>query len=191
MTASTPWYEQPWPEGDYRLFQLGFVVDDLIAAATKWARVYGIGPFHVFPRMTAPCTYRGTEAEIDMRIATAQVGPVEIELIHQYDDRPSVYRDMFAAAESGFHQLSTVTTEYAARKAWFEELGYEVACEFFVRGQHVGYVDTVADFGFFTEIIEDVPGFVDGLTRIARTCAEWDGTTDPVRILTKDGYETP
>jgi hypothetical protein len=59
-----------------------------------------------------------------------------------------------------------------------------------VRGQHVGYFDTVDDFGFFTEITEDVPGFVAGLAKIAQTCAEWDGT-DPVRILTRDGYRTP
>ena len=44
-----------------------------------------------------------------------------------------------------------------------------------MRGQHVGFVDTLADFGFYTELAEDVPGFVEGLTRVARTCAEWDG----------------
>ena len=39
-------------------------------------------------------------------------------------------------------------------------------------------------------VAKDVPGFVAGLAKIARTCAEWDGT-DPVRILTRDGYRTP
>ena len=60
-----------------------------------------------------------------------------------------------------------------------------------MRGQHVGFFDTFDDFGFYTELAEDVPGFVEGLTRVARTCAEWDGTTDPVRILTREGYRTP
>ena len=27
-------YEQPWPEGEYRLFQLGFIVDDLLPQTT-------------------------------------------------------------------------------------------------------------------------------------------------------------
>ena len=31
---------------------------------------------------------------------------------------------------------------------------------------------------------------MESLDQIARTCAEWDGT-DPVRILTRDGYRTP
>jgi hypothetical protein len=55
----------------------------------------------------------------------------------------------------------------------------------------VGFVDTFDQFGFYTELAEDVPGVVEGLTRVARRCAEWDGVTDPVRILTKDGYRTP
>jgi hypothetical protein len=54
----------------------------------------------------------------------------------------------------------------------------------------VGFIDTYDDFGFYTELAEDVPGFVEGLGRISRTCAEWDGV-DPVRLLTKDGYRTP
>ena len=42
-----------------------------------------------------------------------------------------------------------------------------------------------------TELAERVPGFEEGLTRIAHTCATWDGTTDPVRILTREGYRLP
>src|SRR5262245_3986035 len=126
--TTPPWYEQPWPDGDYRFLQLGFVVDDLLAEAAKWAAVFGIGPVHVFPRIQSPCTYRGTETVLDMQVATAQAGPVQIELIAQYNDEPSVYRELFAASESGFHQLATMTTDYAARRAAFEAMGYEVTC---------------------------------------------------------------
>ena len=31
-------FEQPWPESEYRFFQLGFVVNDLLSAAAAWAR---------------------------------------------------------------------------------------------------------------------------------------------------------
>jgi hypothetical protein len=183
-------FEQPWPDGDYRLFQVGIVVDDILGVAADWARVFGVGPFHVFPRIEVPCTYRGTESACDMQVAVAQAGPVQIELIQQYCDRPSVYRDLVSQGQSRFHQLSTLTTDYAGKQAHFEQLGYELASEFVVRGQHVGFIDTFDDFGFYTELVEAVPGFVEGLTRVARTCAEWDGT-DPVRILTREGYRTP
>jgi hypothetical protein len=112
-------FQQPWPEGEFRFFQLGFVVEDLITAATRWARVYGVGPFHVLPPVEVSCTYRGTESALDMQIAVAQAGPVQIELIEQRCDRASVFRDLFAKAESGFHQLCTVTPDYEGKKAHF------------------------------------------------------------------------
>src|SRR5580693_6308525 len=122
-------FQQSWPDGEYRFFQLGFVVDDLVSAAARWARVYGVGPFHVLPPVEVSCTYRGTESALDMQIAVAQAGPVQIELIEQRCDRASVFRDLFAKAESGFHQLCTVTPDYEGKKAHFAQLGYELASE--------------------------------------------------------------
>jgi Glyoxalase/Bleomycin resistance protein/Dioxygenase superfamily len=183
-------YQQPWPEGEYRMFQLGFVVDDVFGDAARWASVFGVGPFHVLPRVETPCTYHGAASAVDVQIAVAQAGPVQIELIQQRCDRPSVYRDLVGKGESGFHQLCTVTPDYDGKIRHYERLGYELVTEMVVQGQHLAYFDTVDDFGFYTEVVEDTPGFVASLDRIAQTCAAWDGS-DPVRVLTRDGYRTP
>ena len=184
-------YEQSWPEGEYRFFQLGFIVDDLFATAEQWARVFGIGPFHVLPRRETACTYRGTETAIDAQVAVAQAGPCQIELIQQFDDRPSVYRDLARTGPSGFHQVCTVTRDYDAKRSHYERLGYPPISEMVADGQHVGYFDTLDDFGFYTEVVEETAVFLGYLTKIAETCASWDGATDPVRILTRDGYRVP
>ena len=184
-------FQQPWPEGEFRMFQLGFVVDDVVGAATHWSRVFGVGPFHVLPPIELPCTYRGTASAVDLQVAVAQAGPVQIELIQQHCDRPSVFRDLVDKGESGFHQLCTVTPDYDGKKAHYERLGYEAASELTAPdGQRVAYFDTVDDFGFFTEVVEETPEFLAQLDAIAQTCAEWDGS-DPVRLLTRDGYRTP
>jgi hypothetical protein len=183
-------YEQPWPEGEYRWMQLGFLVDDLMGAAARWAEVFGIGPFHVLPRMTNTSIYRGTPAEYDTQIAVAQAGPVQIELVHQYCDTPSVFRDLFPTGGTGLHQLATLTTDFEAKKAHYRGLGYEVAGEIDARGHRVAYIDTSADFGFFVEVVESNESFLAHLSEQSRIAAEWDGT-DPVRILTRDGYRTP
>ena len=183
-------YEQSWPKGEYRLFQLGFVVDDLVATAGRWAAVHGVGPFHVLPPLDSPCTYRGTETGVQVQIAVAQAGPVQVELIQQHCDRPSVFREL--AGPTGFHQVCTVTPDYEGKKEHYERLGYEVASEIEgPGGQRVAYVDTLADFGFFTELVASTPVFLEQLAGIARTCAAWDGVTDPVRLLTRDGYRVP
>ena len=183
-------FQQPWPEGEYRFFQLGFVVGDLLRAAERWARVYGVGPFHVMPRVEARCTYRGAQSPIELQVAVAQAGPVQIELIEQFCDRPSVYRDLFGKGESGFHQVCTVTRDYDGKKTHYERLGYELASEMNAGSGRIAFYDTVQDFGFFTEVVEASPSFLANLAKIAQTCAAWDGT-DPVRLITRDGYRTP
>jgi Glyoxalase/Bleomycin resistance protein/Dioxygenase superfamily len=183
-------FQQPWPEGEFRLFQLGFVVDDLVLAARRWALVHGVGPFHVLPSMEAPCTYRGAQSAIEIQVAVAQAGPVQIELIKQHCDRPSVYTEVFAKHEAGFHQLCTVTPDYDSKQRHYEQLGYELASEIGGKGQRVGYFDTIEDFGFYTEVVEEAPRLLARLATIAQTCAEWDGH-DPVRLITRDGYRTP
>jgi hypothetical protein len=180
-------YQQPWPEGDYRLFQLGFVVDDLVAVATEWARIQGVGPFFALPRMKVSCSYRGTPGTLELQVASAQAGPAQIELIVQYCDTPSIYREFVATGHSVFHQICTVTNEYDAKKSHYEQLGIELASEIIVPGQRVAFFDTVADLGLFTEVAEQSESFLQSLSQRSRICANWDGA-DPVRIATGGGY---
>ena len=189
--VAPPLFEQPWPEGDYRFFQLGFVVDDLIDAAGRWAAVFGIGPFHILPRRTAECTHRGgPAATIELQVGVAQSGPVQIELIQQHCDTPSIFVDYLKTGRGSLHQLCTVTSDFEGKKAHYQQLGYELATELLSPGHRVAFVDTVADFGFYTEVVEARAPFLDQLAAIARTCAGWDGA-DPVRLLTRNGYRTP
>jgi hypothetical protein len=184
-------FQQAWPDGDYRFFQVGFVVDDVVAAATRWAVVFGVGPFHVMPRVRANCTYRGHASVLDIQFAVAQAGPVQFELIQEHSSEESVFTALaLAGSQAGFHQLCTLTADYDRTTAHYQRLGYDIACEIVVPDQRVAYVDTTADFGFYTELAESTPKFVAALAAISRTCAEWDGT-DPVRLLTRDGYRIP
>jgi len=186
---STLW-EQPWPKGDYRFFQMGFVVDDIVTVARRWATVHGVGPFHVLPVIEQPAIVRGEPAPVSIQVGVAQAGPVQIELIQQMCDRPSIYRAWTGDGARPFHQIATVTTDYDARKAQLESVGCDLAAESDNGQMRIAYFDTVADFGFYTEVVEDTPGFLDQLDAISRTCAGWDGT-DPVRLLTRDGYRVP
>jgi hypothetical protein len=183
-------YEQPWPEGEYRLVQLGFVVDDVVHAAGEWARVFGVGPFQVLPTMDVSCTYRGEPSAMTLQVGVAQAGPVQVELIAQHCDRPSVFRDLVTRGDTAFHQVCTLTSRYDEKKAYFAGLGYEMTTEIVVPGNRVAYFATFDDFGFVTEVAEDSPAFRAHLEAMSRTAAEWDGH-DPVRILTRDGYRTP
>jgi hypothetical protein len=184
-------YEQPWPDGEHRLFQLGFVSEgDLVADARRWVHVFGVGPFHVLPPIEARCIYRGERSDITIQVALAQAGPVQIELIAQRCDHPSIFRE-WRETRAGVQQLCTIASDYDGKTAQFRRLGFEIATEILAPdGQRVAFVDTVAAFGFFTEVVDATPRFVSGLVQMARTAEDWDGT-DPIRLLTRAGYRTP
>lgn len=183
-------YQGEWPEGAYRFFQIAYVVPDLIAACERWSRVYGVGPFHVLPARVGKVFHRGTERDVELRLATTQAGPVQIELIEQVSDGPSIYRDVYAGGTGGFHHIGLITHDFDATGAHFESLGYEKAAALQAGDMRVAYFDTVRDFGFVTEVIEYQEGFASYLARHSDTCRDWSGN-DPVRILTRDGYRVP
>ncbi|KUI01430.1 glyoxalase [Mycolicibacterium acapulense] len=183
-------FEQPWPEGDFRFFQLGHVVEDVLEAAASWARVFGVGPFHVLPIADQVADYGGEIRTVRIQVAVAQAGPVQIELIQQHCDTPSIYSEWSRGGTSSFHQIATITSDYNAKTAHFASLGYPVAAQSTGGGFRVAYIDTVAAFGFYTEVVEAPTAFLDQVRAISETCADWDGS-DPVRIMTRDGYRVP
>ena len=186
-----PLYEQPWPEGEFRFFQIGHVVHDVVAAARTWSRTFGVGPFHVLPITEQRLSHGADDLRtIRLQIAVAQAGPVQIELIQQHCDTPSIYRDWSRGGTSSFHQLATVTSHYDEKKRHYESLGYPIVAESRDTGFRIAYVDTLRAFGFYTEVVELKPGFLEQLDAISKTCATWDGT-DPVRLLRRGGYRVP
>jgi len=153
-------------------------------------RAFGIGPFHVLPIVEQRADYGGETRSVHIQVAVAQAGPVQIELIQQHCRTPSIFQDWSRGGVSAFHQIATVTDDYDAKKAGFQARGYPIAAESDAGKFRVAYVDTSKDFGFYTEIVERSPGFLEQLRAIADTCDGWDGI-DPVRIMTRDGYRLP
>jgi hypothetical protein len=181
MSPSHPLFEQRWPD-DFSYFQMGFVVDDIVTAAALWSEVFGVGPFFVYDPAEVPWRLRGEEAFVTMQVATSWAGPVQIELIKQHCDRPSIFQETYWGRSTGFHQVCTVTPDYDGKKQHYERLGYELVAEI-TAPMRVGYYDTLDPFGFVTEVVEDTPDFLTRRADLARMCAEWDGT-DLLRHVT-------
>lgn len=178
---------------DRTVFQNAWVVDDIYKAARHWVDFYGIGPFYVMEHLDLrKIKYRGADAELDISVALAQAGPVQIELIQQFNDGPSTYRDLVPAGQTGYHHFCIYTHDFDADKAAFEAAGHATTTEGESPDGSVqfAYFDTRDQFGVFTEVVNPAEGLVGRNKEVAEIAATWDGT-DPIRIITEHGYDTP
>jgi hypothetical protein len=135
-------------------------------------------------------TYRGSPCTVELQTAVTQVGPVQVELIEPMDAGPNVYRELVPSGASGFHHFCTISKDFDATRNHYVDLGYAAITELQTREGRIAYFDTTADFGLVTEVIEHSDEFVEAVSRISETCADWSGE-DPIRLLVRGGYRVP
>lgn len=168
--------------GDLR--QNGYVVRDIESAMAHWNEVLGVGPFFYIehPPIEDFC-YHGVPSDIDVSIALTNSGPLQIELIQQHNDAPSMYRDFLAAGNEGLQHVAYWTTDFETDLDRFLHAGYTAAQSGRVGdpGRFV-YFDTEGHPGTVVEL-SDISGPKGELfAHLAELCADWDGT-DPIRAI--------
>ena len=110
------------------VFQSAWVVDDLDKTIHDWADRLGVGPFYCaeydnpFPNLI----YRGEPGEMNARVAWAQAGDTQVELIQPNDER-NVYRELVPSGTTRFHHFGVWTADYEADCSAMEAAGYELA----------------------------------------------------------------
>ena len=135
------------------LFQHAYFVQDVRESAARWSELFGAGPFAVAAHhRTDRFEYRGQPIEADVSYAFGYLGDLMVQFIQQHDDTPSIYRDMYAAGESGFHHVAYLVDDFEAEKQRLLSMGFELACDLFADGVNAAYFDTRAVTGGFTEI---------------------------------------
>jgi Glyoxalase/Bleomycin resistance protein/Dioxygenase superfamily len=110
------------------LRQIGIVVQDIEVAMKHWIEVCGIGPWFYADKLAlTEFSYRGSRHDdIQISIALANSGEVQLELIQQRCNTPSMYRDFLAAGREGMQHWSSWPKDYDARLERALSNGYEI-----------------------------------------------------------------
>jgi len=162
--------------------QNGYVVRDIERALRHWTRVLGVGPFFYFERVPIEdFRYRGLPSDIEVSIALANSGPLQIELIQQRNDAPSMYRDFVSAGREGLQHVACWTHDFGAELARCEAEGLVVgqSGRIGADGRFV-YFETGDHPGTVVELSEISGAKGRFFQRIADAAAGWDGR-DPIR----------
>lgn len=169
--------------GDIR--QNGYVVHDIEAAMDYWINTMGVGPWLYLER--APIgdfACHGEPSDLDVSIALANSGPLQIELIQQRNDAPSMYREFLEAGREGLQHVAYWTESFDKDLASAQARGLEIG-----QSGYSGAPD--GRFVYFTA--EAYPGTVIELSEISgakgqlfakirEKCATWDGE-NPIKRL--------
>jgi hypothetical protein len=167
------------------IVQNAFVVRDLEVAAAHWAAKLGVGPFYAMEHVAFGLTYfRGKPLSIDMSVAIAQWGEIQIELIAQHDPGPSIYTEFHAAHGEGMQHVGVMTPSLDEHLERLRPLGIEpVQWGATAAGMRFAYVNTDLHPGCMVELIESGPAVDAFFAMVRKGASRWDGTR-PLRRLT-------
>ncbi len=168
-----------------KITQLGYIVKDMDESIEYFTKTLGIGPFFLLKDVRFDdFRYLGEASEAPLlTIALGNSDDMQIELIQQHDDNPSIYKDTIDAGNEGFQHLSTwcTTAEMAPIKARLKDKGYTVIQEgsYKAMGGLFVYYDTGSGPGrTIMEIANMNEPTLAGLgAAIREAAANWDGVT--------------
>jgi catechol 2,3-dioxygenase-like lactoylglutathione lyase family enzyme len=167
--------------------QNAWVVDNLDAAIARFNRTMKVGPWFMIPKIALNTVlYRGQPAELDISVAVAFAGHVQLELIEQHNDGPSAYRDAVPKGQNGYHHICFYPDDYDAELARYKAMGYEVATSGQVtsaNNRRFCYIDTRKDLNCMVELVDAPEGASIVWEALRAATDSWDGKTDPIRSM--------
>jgi methylmalonyl-CoA/ethylmalonyl-CoA epimerase len=166
------------------IVQNAFVVRDLEAAVAYWSGTIGVGPFYLLDHVTfGPVYFRGAPLSLDMSVAIAQWGDIQIELIVQHDNCASIYSEFLARHGEGLQHLGVMTASLDEHLDRLKPLGIEpVQWGATATGMRFAYINTDRQAGGMIELIETGPAVEAFFAKIRGAAADWDGSR-PLRRL--------
>lgn len=162
--------------------QIGFVVNDLDTSLQSWLAL-GVGPWYVLRGQRQSALYRGESCEVTLTIAFANSGDMQIEVIQQENDTPSIYTEFLAAHGEGFNQFAYWTPDFDTTMESVELAGWPVVWSGGGSdGVRYAYAEPRGGPAAIIEIMELNEATVS-LAEFVRAAADgWDGT-EPIRNL--------
>ena len=144
-----------------KVLQIAVVVKDLDASMKRYADQFGIGPWVVFtfnPDTVKDMIIRDEKVDYAMKLALADIGGVQWELIEPLDDK-SIYAEFLTKHGEGLHHVAFGVENYDEAMTFFREGGMGVLQGGTWHGFTYTYLDTQDKLATIAEIYNPPPDF--------------------------------
>ncbi len=164
------------------IMQLSYCPRDYEAALKHWISL-GAGPF--FENMHVKLEnvkFRGQPSDIDFSMALGYYGDIQIELIRQHNDAPSMYTEWLAEGREGIQHLCVLVDDIEETRRRVAAQGGVVIQEGTLPNNMgaVIYVDTGGGPGTVIEYLQIAEPGRQGFAMMREAHRNWDGS-DPIR----------
>lgn len=162
------------------VMQLAYVPADLDAALAWWTGTMGAGPFFWMGHLELEnVRFRGAPSPIDFSVAIGYWGDIQIELIVQHNEAPSIYREWRDAGHEGLHHVCITVDDLDEARRVVGAAGGSIVQELGLPGGGGAlYVDCGGGPGTLVEML-CLPSYA-GFEMMREASRGWDGS-DPVR----------
>ncbi len=164
-------------------FQLGYVPKSIEASINFWTKSLGVGPFFAFRHVPYDAvTYRGEPTHVDSSVYIAYWGDVQIELVEQHNDGPSVYREWPSKDYEGLHHLCYTVDDIDSAVDDAVAAGGRIEQRHFLTNGGIAYVDFGGGPGTLVEIFQPLPQAKPLFEMMKAESSSWDGS-EPIRAV--------
>ena len=133
--------------------QIGLVVRDLEKTAAFYHSTFGIGPFSIVPEVRFEgVILRGQPSNSKIKVAFADSGPLQIELIQPLDGE-NIYAEFLRAGHEGLHHLGFRVDDFDGMLAEFKQKGIEPTFWKHFGFTAFAYMDTAKVGGVLAELL--------------------------------------
>jgi hypothetical protein len=157
--------------------QVAYVVEDIDAAVEHWAKTLQVGPFFVRRHVAyKEVTYRGAPSAADVSLAFAYSGDLNIELVQQHNEAPSVFRDFIGRHGYGVQHVGVISDDIEADARFLADKGVETLQRLVnANGVETRFFDTELFPGAMLELIQRSPTLEAGFAHMKAAAETWDG----------------
>ena len=166
------------------IMQIAYVPKDFDATLKYWIETMGVGPFYRLDHVALESVkYKGKASNIDFSMMLGYWGDIQIELIKQHNDAPSIYKSWRDEGREGLHHICILVDDMVNARAVCAASGAVVMQEAIVPGGgEVIYVDAGGEPGGLIEILKPPEAIIGAFVFMKEQARNWDGS-DPIRTL--------
>lgn len=139
--------------------QIGIVVLDIGKAVWYYTKFLNIKPWFRSRTVSNDATFKGESFRLELDIALAFSGGVEIELIQMRTGRECIYSDIMEKQGGGLHHIGFMVRDFDQKLDQMKTMGIGVIQSGVIKTvggavTNYAYLDTVSACGIISEIIE-------------------------------------